>query len=63
MMRLKSPKPFDEKIAKMVEPEKAELENMGVKVDGLFYELEPEILEVAKLYADFYVRRYEEGKN
>jgi len=60
MMRLKSPEPFDEKLLKMVESEKAELENMGVKVDSLFYELEPETLEVAKLYANFYIRRYEE---
>jgi len=33
---------------------------MGVKVEGLFQEIEPETLEVAKLYAEFYVKRCEQ---
>jgi hypothetical protein len=47
-------------IEELTKKEKTELDVAGIDVNGLFQDIEPELLRIAKQYADFYVKRYED---
>jgi len=57
---LKAHKPSLPSIEELTEKEKLELEKLGISFNGLFHEIEPEVVEIAQLYSEFYNRRYEE---
>jgi hypothetical protein len=47
-------------IEELTGKEKMELGEAGIDFNGLFQEIEPELLRIAKQYADFYIERYED---
>jgi hypothetical protein len=59
-MTVKAVKPFISEIPRLTDLEIEELKKKGIKLKGLFQNIEPETMKIAEAYAEFYINRYED---